>query len=270
MYKVPEMDDKNYEVRQEHDRAFVDEVCSKVFQMNLADDDVLNLFRLGKKQDGAAARPLLVSFKAEDKKSTVMKNLKKLKTAEDRLRFVGIAHGLTVKQRDESRRLVNEARKRQDDTGDSSENYKFFCGGPFHQTQSHQSIKALKANECCKIGGIMDIAKCDSETGSIVADDNVDLRVNSDGEKPVPKRSSVNQRRKLLCLCLNARSVVNKFDEFSASVQQSVDPDVIGVTESWANDMIYDSELELPGYRLFQHDRPSNNHGGGVLLYIKS
>jgi len=51
---------------------------------------------------------------------------------------------------------------------------------------------------------------------------------------------------------------------------QSVDPDVIGVTESWANDMIYDSELELPGYRLFRHDRPSNNHGGGVLLYIKS
>ena len=46
-------------------------------------------------------------------------------------------------------------------------------------------------------------------------------------------------------------------------------PDIIGVTESWVTDKIFDSELHLDNYRTFRCDRQTGNRGGGVLLYIK-
>ena len=38
----------------------------------------------------------------------------------------------------------------------------------------------------------------------------------------------------LKCLYINARSLLNKFDAFSATVCE-LEPDIIGVTESWAH-----------------------------------
>lgn len=46
-------------------------------------------------------------------------------------------------------------------------------------------------------------------------------------------------------------------------------PDIIGVTESWAHAGIDDAELTIHGYDLFRRDRPSRSRGGGVLLYVK-
>jgi len=73
----------------------------------------------------------------------------------------------------------------------------------------------------------------------------------------------------LKCLCLNARSIVNKFDLFHATVSD-IDADVIGITESWATENITDSELSMRGYQLFRRDRSTGNRGGGVLLYVKN
>lgn len=69
---------------------------------------------------------------------------------------------------------------------------------------------------------------------------------------------------------VNARSLVtgNKFHTLEAWVHD-LDPDIIGVTESWANSEILDAEISLPGYDLFRKDRPVNRHGGGVLLYVR-
>ena len=55
---------------------------------------------------------------------------------------------------------------------------------------------------------------------------------------------------------------------FAATVE-TLHPDVIGVTESWATDKIYDAELQLTGYTVFRKDRVANK-GGGVLLYVKT
>lgn len=73
----------------------------------------------------------------------------------------------------------------------------------------------------------------------------------------------------LLCLYMNARNLVNKFDQFEAYVCE-LNPDVIGVTETWATPLIADSELALAGYDMFRQDRPVNREGGGVLLYVRS
>ena len=56
-------------------------------------------------------------------------------------------------------------------------------------------------------------------------------------------------------------------DVFAATVE-TLHPDIVGVTESWATDKIYDAELELTGYTLFRKDRVLKR-GGGVLLYVK-
>ena len=79
----------------------------------------------------------------------------------------------------------------------------------------------------------------------------------------------LTQRNNLKCLYLNARSIINKFHLFEAWIN-SIKPDVIGVTETWANEDILDSELSLDGYDIFRRDRPVDRVGGGVLLYVKS
>ena len=47
---------------------------------------------------------------------------------------------------------------------------------------------------------------------------------------------------------------MNKLDELEV-VFEDLGPDVIGITESWANDRVMDSELGLDGYVLFRSDR---------------
>ena len=86
------------------------------------------------------------------------------------------------------------------------------------------------------------------------------------------KRESAKISR-LKCFYVNARSVVNK--DKRTELELYVDkenPDVIGITESWAKKAIEDSELELDGYIMLRKDREihgGRGHGGGVLLYIK-
>jgi hypothetical protein len=54
---------------------------------------------------------------------------------------------------------------------------------------------------------------------------------------------------------MNAHIIVNKMNSLNTAVA-SMNPDVIGIAESWANDRIPDSELLLLGFGLFRQDRP--------------
>ena len=47
-----------------------------------------------------------------------------------------------------------------------------------------------------------------------------------------------------------------------------IEPDIIGITESWAHKDMVDTELMLPGYVMFRKDR-QERMGGGVIMYIK-
>ena len=74
-------------------------------------------------------------------------------------------------------------------------------------------------------------------------------------------------KAELKCVCLNARSIINKKNELDIMVDE-IKPHIIGVTESWANNDITDAELGLEGYVMFRKDR-MGKRGGGVLLYTK-
>ena len=54
-------------------------------------------------------------------------------------------------------------------------------------------------------------------------------------------------------------SVINKRDELELYIIENK-PSIIGVTESWANCDIEDSELNLEGYELFRKDRGIDNN----------
>ena len=47
-----------------------------------------------------------------------------------------------------------------------------------------------------------------------------------------------------------------------------IEPDIIGITESWAQKDMVDAELMLSGYVIFRKDRQVRT-GGGVIMYIK-
>ena len=44
--------------------------------------------------------------------------------------------------------------------------------------------------------------------------------------------------------------------------------DVISVNETWCDNTVSDSEIELPGFTLLRRDRCRN--GGGIALYVKN
>ena len=76
----------------------------------------------------------------------------------------------------------------------------------------------------------------------------------------------------LSCFYVNARSVANKFDELECYVTE-LKPDVIFITESWANKYIASAELSLNCYTMYRRDRNLDDNGeviigGGVLMYI--
>ena len=69
------------------------------------------------------------------------------------------------------------------------------------------------------------------------------------------------------CVCLNARSIVNKRNELNNMVED-IDPHIICITESWATPNISEAELGMTGYVMFRKDK-LGRRGGGVILYIK-
>ena len=86
-------------------------------------------------------------------------------------------------------------------------------------------------------------------------------------DKPItecPKNMSEAGYR---CMCLNARSIINKKSELNIMVEV-IDPHIIGITKSWVNTDITDAELGLTGYVMFRRDRIGRREEG-VILYVK-
>ena len=62
-----------------------------------------------------------------------------------------------------------------------------------------------------------------------------------------------------ICVCLNARIIVNKKNELNIMVED---------IDLRINTDITDAELGLSGYEMFRRDR-IGRRGGGVILYVK-
>lgn len=76
---------------------------------------------------------------------------------------------------------------------------------------------------------------------------------------------------KLKVIYFNARSLVNKHEELELYMREE-NVDIVGITETWLNESIIDSEVNISGYTLFRKDRKSESktRGGGVALYVRN
>ena len=81
------------------------------------------------------------------------------------------------------------------------------------------------------------------------------------------RNTGKTSKAEIKCVCLNARSIINKKNELNIMVGD-IKPHIIGITESLAKNDITDAELEREGYAMFRKDRMGKG-GGRVLVYIK-
>jgi len=58
-----------------------------------------------------------------------------------------------------------------------------------------------------------------------------------------------------------------KFYDFHAVIYD-IQPDIVGITETWANGGMLDAELCLQRYHMFGCNRNTGSKGRGILLYI--
>lgn len=130
-YRVPESDSSVFNTRISEDRTFIDSLCADVLDTNLADNDVVNMYRLGRRPPDADRRsshprPLLVTFKDAHIKRRVMANAPRLKEATDLYADIGISSDLTPKQRAENKSLLDAERQKLIDAKQDPKNYKMF------------------------------------------------------------------------------------------------------------------------------------------------
>ena len=76
--------------------------------------------------------------------------------------------------------------------------------------------------------------------------------------------------RHLSIIYLNARSLRNKMDELRMLAVQ-LNPDIIGVVETWLTDDNFDCEINIVNYNFIRLDRKNElkAKGGGVVIYFK-
>ena len=88
---------------------------------------------------------------------------------------------------------------------------------------------------------------------------------------PSPHYSDLNRVQTLsnqsfAVYLINARSLVNKIDLLRAYIREFL-PDILCVTETWADTSLPDAFFSLNGYQLFRSDRV-RTQGGGVIIYV--
>ena len=91
-----------------------------------------------------------------------------------------------------------------------------------------------------------------------------------EGEKEIGMERG-RRKESLKVALMNAQSIVNKINELRAMVV-IMKPDVIAVTETWANDAIGDALLTIDEYEMVaRHDRndTEGGRGGGILVYAE-
>jgi hypothetical protein len=111
LYRVPEVVGDGPETRKAKDSEMFQSLCRDSLGIQMTEGDISKMFRLGKNQSSDRPRPLLVGFRDESKKTELMKNLSKLKSAQECHRSISIAHDLAPGQRDEIRKALEEARR---------------------------------------------------------------------------------------------------------------------------------------------------------------
>src|SRR5438876_1181236 len=92
------------------------------------------------------------------------------------------------------------------------------------------------------------------------------VQVNSN-EKVSSNIEATEEGSLLKILYFNARSIKMKMEELKVMIEEKK-PDIIAIVESWQNEDMADSEINLKHFDMIRIDRnnESKQRGGGVLI----
>ena len=107
-----------------HDTAMFVSLCKETLKIEVAEEEVVEVTRLGKKQTGQdqRPRPLRVKLNKESIKPRIFKNVHKI--ANSQFSRVSITHDLTPMQKEQEKKMIEEVTKKNTDEGGSPKIFK--------------------------------------------------------------------------------------------------------------------------------------------------
>jgi len=125
LYNIPENQSEKRDERLRADKDFIVTMCDDVAGIRIDDLDILKCIRLGAYSDDKV-RPLLITMSDDNIRDGMLRMGKDLGLSGRRYSRIGIAPDLTPKQREENRKLLEEAKAAIVENGESPENYKLY------------------------------------------------------------------------------------------------------------------------------------------------
>ena len=115
IYKLEEEPTRLRTERVEKDKNKLIEIASDVMAIkNLTKKEIIQAERLGEKKEGIA-RPLLVEFSTNDRTDLIMRKANRLRDSD--YDHISITYDMTPKEREQQKKLVVEAKKKQESEG---------------------------------------------------------------------------------------------------------------------------------------------------------
>jgi len=112
MYNVQESKSETVSERNKDDMNFCGLIMDRVLKVGYEEGDIIKVVRLGRFDD-TKKRPLLIEFSNAHVKNVVMENVTKLGSARNEFTGVTVSHDMTIKEREQCRDLVEEAKNKQ-------------------------------------------------------------------------------------------------------------------------------------------------------------
>lgn len=114
IYRIPENSGTTYEARIKEDKDVVMKILKYLIDDDLNENEIVKVIRIGRRTDDASKpRAILVQFVSGMTKNYMMNNLYKLKKAPDDIKSIVISHDMTKLEREECKRLVQEAKEKE-------------------------------------------------------------------------------------------------------------------------------------------------------------
>lgn len=125
LYNIPERQSEKHEERLQADKDFIVTMCDDVAGIQVVESNILKCTRLGA-FTANRTRPILITMPNESIKNDIIRMGRDLGRSGARYNRIGIAHDYTPRQRDENRKLLEEAKANIVADGESPENYKLY------------------------------------------------------------------------------------------------------------------------------------------------
>jgi hypothetical protein len=121
IYNNPEIRTENKDEWFKNEKSFCLKFFNESLNVEVAEEDLGKITRLGKRTDDNLSRPMLIQLKDKSQKNKIMQSLSKLRQADESIKKIIVSHDMTVKEREECKKLVSEAKTKEAESSNQGE-----------------------------------------------------------------------------------------------------------------------------------------------------